>query len=151
MRVTDDAVATLRAQLTGDQEEYDRLLAKVDAAGDATSYAALVAAAFVEAAERRFRAHGTPADVVRFVADVRARTPDMSEKIDPKVGEQLFLSALMDAPLDEGLSGGTIVATQLLLLVAMTVDEAPAPERLEAILAESRTLADEWMATPPGV
>lgn len=149
MPVTDDAVAALRAQLTGDREEYDRLLSQVEAAGDEASYAALVTAAFAEAAERRFRAEGTPADVIRFVADVRSRSANLGESIDQKIGEQLFLSSLMDAPLDDDLDGGTIVGTQLLLLVAMMVDAGPTSDQLDAFLAEARTLADEWMVENP--
>lgn len=149
MPVTDDAVAALRAQLTGAQGDHKQLFAQVSTEGNTMGYAALVAAAFTEAADRRFRAHGTTADIIRFVADVRAKSPDLAEKIDPKTGEQLFLSALMDSPLDD-LDGGTIVGTQLLLLAALTADEGPTPDRLDAYLAEARTLADEWMAaTPP--
>lgn len=149
MRVTDDAVAALRAQLTGDKEGYDRLLPQVEAAGHAAGYGALVAAAFAEAAERRFRAEGTPEDIIRFVADVRARTPDAGDKLDQRIGEQLFLASLMDSPLDDDLEGGTIVATQLLLLVAMIVDEGPTSDQLDAFLAEARMLADEWMSASP--
>lgn len=149
MPVTDDAVAALRAQLKGDQGDHKRLFAQVNAAGNTMGYAALVSAAFTEAADRRFRAHGTTADVIRFVADVRAKSPDLAERIDPKTGERLFLSALMDSPLDD-LDGGTIVGTQLLLLAALTADEEPTPDQLEAYLADARTLANEWMtATPP--
>lgn len=150
MPVTDDAVVALRAQLMGDRSGYDRLFAQVDDNGGTASYAAMVTAAFTEAAERRFRANGTPADVIAFVADVRGRTPGAAEKIDPRVGEQLFNSALVDAPLDDDLTGGTIIATQLLLLAAMVADAELTPDQLDELLSESRTLADEWMAeTPP--
>lgn len=150
MPVTDDVVAALRAQLKGDRSGYERLFAQMDNKADSARYAALVAAAFTEAAERRFRAEGTPADVIAFVSDVRTRTPGAAEKIDPKIGEQLFNSALMDAPLDDDLTGGTIIATQLLLLAAMIADEDLTSDQLDAFLVESRTLADEWMeATPP--
>lgn len=133
--------------LKGDRSEYERLFAQLNATGDTTGYGALVSAAFAEAAERLFRAQGTTADVIRFVADVRARTPEAAEKIDPKIGEQLFLSALADAPLDD-ISGGTIIATQLLLLAAMTADEELMLDQLESFLTEARTLADEWMSEP---
>lgn len=145
MAVTDDQVAALRAQLSGDRIEHERLLSMLDGQADRDGYAALIGAAFVVASERRFRANGTAADVIRFVADVRSRTPSAAERIDPKIGERLVLCALTDEPIDD-IDADTAIVTQLLLLVGLIADAEFESAGLDAFLAESRALADEWMS-----
>ena len=58
MTVTDEQVATLRAQVEGKLDEHKRLLAQLDPATARTGYAALIAAAFSLAVNSRFAHDG---------------------------------------------------------------------------------------------
>jgi hypothetical protein len=144
MSVTDDQVRTLRAYLTGNFEEYDRLHAKLDRVAARTGYSALISAAFVLAAERRFAESGTAADVAKFVGGLRARSEGLAEDIDQRVAERLILAVYTDEEIDD-LDSGTRLGTQFLLLVALVLDEKFDDVELDAFLAEARALADEWI------
>lgn len=136
--VTDDQVAVLRAQLRGDFEEYERLYAEVDKS-DSTGYSALISAAFVLAAERRFRPDGTRPDIIMFVASVRAKSRKLAEGIDPIIGERLILAALVDESIED-IDADAAKKTQLLLLTAMTAaDDFPASD-VDGLLSEARAL-----------
>lgn len=140
MAVTDDQVAALRALLRGDQGEYERLYAQLGKS-DGASYAALIGAAFIIAAERRFQPDGTTADVIEFVAETRSHDPSIAESIDPKIGERLVLAALNDEPIDD-IDAKTATVTELLLVAAMTAKGYEAAE-LDSLLQEARELVDE--------
>lgn len=141
MTVTDEQVAALRAQLRGDRGEHERLFAQLDKS-DSDGYTALIGAAFIVAAERRFLPNGTPADVIRFIADVRSQTPVAAERIDPKIAERLVLCALQDDPIDD-IDADTAIVTELLLLVGMVASENMQAADLERFLEEARALAEE--------
>lgn len=144
MPVTNEQVAALRAQLTGDQEEHLRLYSQIEASGDLVGYAALLGAAFVVATERHFQPPVTRADLIRYVADVRARTPEAGEKVEPKAAEQLLYEALANESFtgDPRLNG----AHQTIFLAALVADAQLTPEELDEFLAEARTVGDEWIA-----
>lgn len=143
MAVTNDQVATLRAQLAGDTAEYERRFANLDTAADRTGYTALIGAAFVVATERRFNADSEVADVLKFVADVRSRTPDTGDKIDSRTAERLILAAVSDADIDD-IDADTAVVTELILLAALTADAEYDDASLDSFMVEARALADEW-------
>lgn len=143
MTVTDDQVAALRAQLRGDRSEHERLRTQLDAS-DSDGYVHLIGAAFVIAAERQFQQNSTAADVIRFIADVRGQTPLAAERIDPKIGEQLIISALTDEPVAEEVDADTALMTELLLLVGMVASEHFQSADLDHFMDEARALANEW-------
>src|SRR4051794_8988428 len=93
--LTDDQVATLRAYLAGDFDQYERLYERLDRQAARTTYLALIDAAFFEAVDRRFAKNGTRADVIEFVADVRARSDNLGE-IDALTAERLIRAVLGD-------------------------------------------------------
>jgi len=144
MAVTDDQVATLRAQLAGDTAEYERRFADLDTAADRTGYTALIGAAFVVAAERRFSVDSEVADVLKFVADVRGRIPN-AESLDARTAERLILAAVSDADIDD-IDADTAVVTQLILTAAMVADAQYDDAALDAFMAEARALADGWVS-----
>jgi hypothetical protein len=144
MPVTDEQVATLRAHLAGDAEEYQRLWKRLDRDAAKVGYMALLAAAFFEAVDRRFAKDGTVADVIEFVAGVRARLGDNADEIDPGVAERLIRDALGDGT-TEGLDEGTIVATKVMLLTALISDMQLDGLRLDEFMATSRELGDRLM------
>jgi hypothetical protein len=144
MAVADDQVATLRAYLSGDFDEHDRLHAQLDPVAAQTGYSALVSAAFVEAVERRFVQNSATADVVEFVSSVRARSPKLAEDIDPRTAERMILAVYTDEEIDD-IDGSTRLGTQFLLLTGLIVDEQLDDAGLDNALAAARKLADQWI------
>src|SRR5690554_3982902 len=86
---TDEAASALRAVLVGDLEEFERLVPTVGA-----GYDALFAGAFVEAVVRRFGRTRSKADIVRYVAAVRAGRSGEPPDLDPMAAERLLRAAL---------------------------------------------------------
>jgi hypothetical protein len=143
MPVTADQVATLRAYLAGDFDSHKRLFGQLDRTAAKTGYTALLTAAFFEAVDRRFAQDGTTADVVEFVADVRARHLKDADEIDPRAAERLILAIFTDEEVDD-LDTETKVSTQIILLYALITDARLDDAGLDGFLAEARKLADEW-------
>jgi hypothetical protein len=143
MPVTADQVATLRAYLAGDFDSHKRLFGQLDRTAAQAGYTALLTAAFFEAVDRRFAQSGTPADVVEFVADIRARHLKDADEIDPRAAERLILAILTDEEVDD-LDTSTKVSTQVILLYALISDARLDEPGLDGFLAEARKLADEW-------
>jgi hypothetical protein len=144
MAVTDEQVATLRAQLEGNLEEHKRLLAQLDPATARTGYAALIAAAFSLATDRRFAADGGRAQVTEYVASVRSTTESMAE-IDPRVAERLLLAVYTDEQISD-IDVRVRYETQILLLAALVADAQLGETDLDTFLAQARSLADKWLA-----
>lgn len=148
MRVTDEQVAALRAQLAGEREEHVRLFGQLDKEADGDGYTNLVGAAFFEAVDRRFAGRATVADVVEFVGDVRATSPQVADDLDPSAAERLIKFSLgVEVPVDD-LDARKKFQTQLIVLAALIADEQLDDAGLDAFLAEARASADEWLARP---
>jgi hypothetical protein len=143
MPVTADQVATLRTYLAGDFDSHKRLFGQLDRTAAKTGYTALLTAAFFEAVDRRFAQDGTTADVVEFVADVRARHLKDADEIDPRAAERLILAIFTDEEVND-LNTETKVSTQIILLYALITDARLDDAGLDGFLAEARKLADEW-------
>lgn len=139
MPVNDEHVAALRAQLAGNYEEHKRLLRQIDAAGGMRDYMSLVAAALLEAVDRRFANASLPAAVIEWVADVRSRSAEASEAVDPAAAERVILKMLGQADISD-LSGGDIRHTMRLLLPLLIADEQLDAPALDAFLAAARKL-----------
>jgi len=145
MAVTDEQMATLRAQLAGNLEEHKRLLAQLDRDAARTGYSALLSAAFCVAVERRFAQGAGTADVIEFVGNVRSRLSEAADKIDPRTAERLILAVYTDERVPDNLDLETRFRTQLLLLAALIADERLDDAGLDAFLADARKLADQWL------
>jgi hypothetical protein len=141
--VTADQVATLRAYLTGDFEEYERLYAQLDRDAVRKTYLALIEAACFEAIDRRFARNGTVSDVIEFVGDVRSRSERVGETLDPRVAEQLIRAVLGDGSIDN-LDDKVRFGTEIILLAALIADEQLDDAGLDEFIAEARRLADRW-------
>ncbi|GLY81611.1 hypothetical protein [Actinoallomurus iriomotensis] len=145
MPVTDEQVATLRAHLAGDVEEYQRRWGRLDRNAARTGYMALLAAAFFEAVDRRFAQSGTAADVIEFVGALRARLDEDADEVDPVVAERLIRDALGDGSIDD-LDEDTIISTKVLLLTALISDEKLGDAELDEFMATARSLGDRLMS-----
>lgn len=73
MTITDEHVAVLRAFLTGDFDEHDRLAEDLRLTPGQGDSPILIGTAFFEAVDRRFTNGYRRADIIRFVADARKR------------------------------------------------------------------------------
>lgn len=147
MPITDHQVSILRAQLAGQQDEHLRLAKELSREEANTEYAALVAAAFIEAVERRFIKDGITADeseVIDFVAQVRSIDDEMTETIDPQIAESLILHLLekgtvVDADKDKKFGH------QIVLLASLVGEEQFTDAELDAFLADARSLANQLL------
>ncbi|MEU8347382.1 hypothetical protein SAMN05443665_100481 [Actinomadura meyerae] len=147
MPITDEHVAALRAQLTGNRDEHLRLIGQLDPDEANVSYTALVAAAFIQAAERRFINDGKVAEnseVIDFVAQVRETDDESSRLIDPRIAESMILDLLgrgsmVDADPD------TRFGHQIVLLAALVGEERYSSVELDEFLEKARSLADELL------
>ena len=144
MPVTDQQVATLRAQLAGNLEEHKRLLKQLDRRADGLGYGAMVTGAFFEAVDRRFAKDTTRDDVIEFVADVRSRTEDVRDALDPGVAERVLLAALEQADIGD-LDAEPARRSQTYLLAAMVVDEQFDDAALDEFMARARTVANSLL------
>lgn len=142
MPVTDDQVATLRALLANDRDRHEQLYAGLDRAEVGKGYNALVAASFGQAALRRFGGGYTQADIVTFVGYLRAKSPGVSESLDPEAAE-LMLNAVLGSASTRGLSREDRATAQILLLMGLIADEHLDDAGLDAFLADARKLADQ--------
>jgi hypothetical protein len=141
MTVTDEQVAALHALLAGNVTENTRLLARFDRDTDGAGYSALVTAAFFEAVDRRFGKASEPASVIGYVADVRSRSDDIAEKVDPDAAERLIRKVLIGDPADD-IDSRTSATTKLFLLAALIADEHLSTAELDQFLARVRKMAD---------
>ncbi|MQA93410.1 MAG: hypothetical protein GEV11_01795 [Streptosporangiales bacterium] len=136
-------MASIRALLTGDTAEYTRTGETLDRTGR-QARGALLSAAFFTAADRRFSKTGTPADVVTFVGNLRARH-GLTEELDPRTAERLLLATFTDEEIDD--IGPRVRGEHFtILLVGLIMDEQLPDAELDAFLDEARVLADQWLA-----
>ena len=144
MPVTDEQVASLRAQLSRQPEEHLRLFNLLDHESKKTGYQALVSAAFVVAVQRRFASGAGMEEVMEFVGGVRSRSSLAADQLDPVIAERVIMSVLADDSLDD-VDARQSFQAQLVLMAAIVGDEDLEDAGLDAFLAQARKLADKWL------
>ncbi|SPT57133.1 hypothetical protein [Actinomadura madurae] len=147
MPVTDEQIATLRAQLRGNIVEHRRLLKQLDADEVNVGYPALIAAAFIAAVQQRFIKDGQPADrseVVDFVARARAKHDEAPDVISPEIAEGMILRLLGKGPMVE-IDEESKLAHQIILLAALISQENFTESELDAFLVKARAIADDFL------
>jgi hypothetical protein len=145
MPVTDAQVAALRALLSDDMDLYRQVYSSLDSAEAKKGYAALVTAAFGIAVERRLGTIYQPADVVTFVADVRARSDRLASRINPDVAQRAIQAVLGHGTI-RGLDREAVTSAKLLLLGGLIADARLDDTGLDEFLAAARKLADQLMS-----
>ncbi len=143
MAINNDQIAALRAYLRGDTESYTRILSQLDHAAR-LDYVTLVSAAFFEAVEQRFARDASTAEVVAFVANVRARSDDLANSIDPSVAERLIRDVYTDEGVSD-ISDETKGSHHALLLAGLVADEGYDDAGLDEFLDRARELANELL------
>ncbi|GAA4983503.1 hypothetical protein [Actinopolymorpha pittospori] len=145
MPINDEQVATLRAHLAGDYDEYQRLWGRLDRTAARATYAALVEGAFFEAVDHRFRGEAAPEAARAYVDEVRSRLSEADEAIDPVVAERLLRAVLGNgsiADIDEKRRFGT----EVILLSALIIDEQFDDAALNEFMVKARALGDRLLA-----
>jgi len=145
MPVTDGQVAALRALLSDDIDRHRQLFAGLDRAEAKKSYPALVTAAFGIAVDRRFGTSYQPADIVTFVADVRARSDRLARELDPDVAERVIYAVLGHGTV-RGLDKQMVTRAKLVLLADLIAEARLDDAGLDEFLAAARKLADQLMS-----
>jgi hypothetical protein len=143
MPVTDDEIAALRAHLQGNQALQQELYEQIATPAAKTRYMTLLAMAFFEAVSRRFGGRDSAAEVIEYVADVRARAPEVSEKIDPGAAERVIRRALTDDVDVSDISDGMRGRIFIFFVLALVSDAEYDDDQLEAFLTVARKAADD--------
>lgn len=147
MRVTDEQVAALHAQLAGAApEEHLRLFNKLDES-DNVGYAALLAAGLFEAIQRRFSKEGrtaSRADIIDFIAAAREKSDEAPDAINPDVAERIIMHALGQGTI-AGIDDKTILAHQIILLAALVAQANYTETELNAFMSQIRADAEEML------
>jgi len=144
--VTDGDVLALRAFLAGDNAQLGRLTEGSNRVPD-DRFAALVAAAFVTAVQRRWPGEAPRASIIGVVARLRSRDREIADLIDPLDAETLIGATLTDPSAAAALSAKA-KATQVPLLRQL-IDEAELDDDgLDALLAEARVVVVRMTVAP---
>lgn len=146
--VTEEYVAALRAFLTGEDDAFSQLGARLqarDGPGSGNVYAALQAMALTLAARRRFAPACSASEVIRFVAQVRTV---MGDEVDPLTAERVLRGVLGEPASAQALDEhAKALVVPALLLVLVGQDNLPDVD-LEALLAQARVMANRMLAEP---
>jgi hypothetical protein len=141
----------LRAYLTLDLGEAERIYGQLARAGGLDGFGELVFAAFVLAARRHFGPSWTRAEVIRFVSAFRARIAGQSSAdIDPLASEMIIRAALGEnaaAAADEE----TRTTAQIILLPELITALEPDDSELSELLAEAQAQASTLLSGPAGL
>jgi hypothetical protein len=153
--ISGEMVAAVRAYLSALQagsdaalDDSDRQFLALLKADRIEGLGELFLAAFTVAARRRFSPTWSPAEIVRFVASVRARNDVMAALLKPSAAENQLRLALGESttPYPDMEARGR---AQVLLLSALT--SGYTPQELDALLSDARMLAEEAIAaSQPG-
>ncbi|TYB48689.1 hypothetical protein [Actinomadura chibensis] len=142
--VSVDQVASVRAVLTGDVDTFDRITDRLSSE-ERDARGVFVAAAFAEAAYRRFaKAVDPSAAVIRFVSDLRAQHP-LTEDFDQHTAERLLLATFTDESTSD-VPAETKGSYYMLLLAGIVKVVGLSDAQLDTFLDDARKLADEWLA-----
>jgi hypothetical protein len=143
------AVDVLRTLLTEDISTFRRVHSALDAS-QRQALGVVLAVAFNEAAVARFGDQPTPADVIGFVAQARARYPTFDDVVSAEDAETVLRSALgQDDQLDT-LSGYAFGAAQAAMLFALTNETDTAREGIEPLLASAAGQAEAYLQRRAG-
>lgn len=139
--VTDEHVAFLRSYLRGDEEAVTRAWKRIESRA---GLAALVHAAFVITARQKFAPTWTRADVIRYVAHVRALLSERPDVLAPRVAEQELRLALGDKTKPDH-SAASAAAAQLILLNALLVSLDLDEVAVDRLLHHARETAERML------
>jgi hypothetical protein len=146
MGVTSLEMGMMRAALRGEEEEAQRMFREqLAATGEANGMAVLMHAAFLIAARRKFGPRYTRAEVIRYVAQVRAALSERPGLLDPMTGEDELFAAL-GGQVTGAHDIGAVALARLFLLMALAASLNLDEQGVGAVLDQARELADQMLA-----
>jgi hypothetical protein len=146
MPIRDDQVATIRAFLSAENERFHRLnQALGQSPEDAKGYLVLIFATFVEAVGHRFSAETPQAEVIEYVADVRARSADAADRIEPDKAERVIRTVFDDSVPTGDVEPGERTELEMVLALAIVSDAELAGPDLDGFLDRARKRGEEML------
>lgn len=141
MQVTDEQVAWLRTYLAGETEVAQRRYGQLAGTENAAGLGALVHAAFVIAARRKFAPNGARADLINFIAQTRQLLEVRSDVFDPLVAENQLRRALGEQ-IPNSPDVKSNARAQLVLLNALVMSTDLDDEAVFSLLIRARKMAN---------
>lgn len=142
MQVTDTHMAALRALLTAD-DSYEDLVARLRDQGAEVPLGVLAGNAFTMLARRHWASGYTTADVINFVAEVRATLETSEFSIDPHAAELVLRAALTGEPVADGIDPIVRGTVQMLLLGILAAEQDFDEADLNQFLVQVRELSEQ--------
>jgi hypothetical protein len=139
----------LRALLLEDFAAYRRLDAELGPAAN-PAFSVLLGTAFMNAAERHFGESSSPADVINFVAEVRARLETAGQLVSADDAERVIRAALGEDHLLERMDGRAIGGAQTAMLFALVQEDDPSPDAVDELLGKAADEAAGYFARRQG-
>jgi hypothetical protein len=119
-------------------DTFHRLYAEQDPR-EHRAYAALLTTAFYRAASERFAQESSPAAIIEFVSEARARIVG-PEAMVPEDAERVIRAALGEEHLIDDMDGKAYGRAQVSVLFAITHENDDAPKEIDVLLSSA---ADE--------
>ena len=139
MTINPELPAYIRTLVRGDHAANDQIEAKLDAEGW-DGFPRFLAALFFVSVDRRFGEDATQADVIKFVADMRADLGDDAPEVNPAAAETLIFSVI-DPSIDYDIDHQMIGRIQAATVHKVLAEEDLTDQELDAVLAEAVELA----------
>lgn len=129
----------IRTLVRGQREANDKVQAQLDAEGW-EGFPKFLAAIFFLAVDRHFGEEPAPAEIIRFVADLRAHLSHDGPEINAEAAESL-IAATIDPSLHYKIEPNMIGRIQASTVYKALSEENITDEDLDALLTESIRLA----------
>ncbi|MGW0435259.1 hypothetical protein ACWDV4_22310 [Micromonospora sp. NPDC003197] len=129
----------IRTLVRGENEANERVQAQLDSEGW-DGFPKFLATVFFLAVDRRFGEEATRAEVIRFVAELRADLSHGGPELSAEAAESL-IAATIDPALDYDIEPNMIGRIQASTVYKILSEENMTDEDLNALLAESMQLA----------
>lgn len=144
MPVTDDVVEIVRAYLEVDGERAQRLLGSLDASQN-QAYQAMIAGTFMAGVTRRFNKQSSREEIIDYVAQVRSRSEEMAESLEPSATERMIASIYSDVDIDD-IDPRMVMNIEIFIAVAIVSDKGISGPDLDDFLATARTYAEKMLS-----
>jgi hypothetical protein len=132
----DKSARIIRALLIDDMETFRRLNADVDS-DEKKFFAALLGAAFFKAVNDKFGQDHTVADVIEFVADIRAKYPTVREAVSAEDAERVLRAALGEEDITQSMSAYAKGGARTAMLVVIVRDSGFSVDEIDALIDDS--------------
>lgn len=144
MPVTDDVVAIVRAYLEVDGERARQLLDALDESQN-FAYQAMIAGTFMAAVTRKFNKQSSRDEIIDYVAQVRSRSEEMADALEPSATERMIESIYSDVDIDD-IHPRTVMSIEIFIAVAIVTDKGISGPELEDFLTTARQYGEKILS-----